>query len=727
LWFEQRWTTWHAAEVKYCSISKASWLCGIVLIVLALISLDQQSRAQNVLIVDQFNPAGSGGNNYADGQIGTVWGNWFGDAFQSLAWDPSTDAGNNPDSGSMEISLYFSYGDGNSQFEVFDYNGIYPTVNGTEYTNFQCDVLFAPGSATVMVDGTNTFGYLQFGVDDGGGQDYFGGVLVAATNTDWVAVSLPINAASDPNLANIYNILIHMYGPYFGPGLNGPTTLWVDNIQFAGLTPVATNCVVDWNNVCQRIDGFGASSAWQSTWTSAQAHMFFSTNPGTGVSLDGKTNFSYNGIGLSLLRSRIAPGGTTVESNIMIMAQSLGAKVWSTPWSPAAQFTSGDSVDGGDFVSTNYQAYASQLAGYVATMKKKYGVNIYAVSVQNEPDVSANYESCIWTAQQIHDFVPYLYAALAASNVASTKIVLAEDESWQTDLYSTAMSDPAVAPDVGIVACHDYDGSPPSNVPAALPTYENPDAALWETEVSTFDPYDGSITNAMYWAERIHLYMTDAQVNAFHFWWLISDNSDNEGLTSTNGIPAKRMYVLGNYSRFVRPGFYRIGVANNAFTSISAYKSTNTGSFAIVAVNSSSTPVTQTFNLTNFTAASVTPWVTSGTLSLESQASVAVSNASFAYSLPALSVVTFVGKGYVLPPSITISNAAFSTNGLVLTWASFAGATYSVLKSSALTSPTTNWTAIVTGFPAGDALGGLLSFTDTAVSLATNFYQLRSP
>jgi hypothetical protein len=94
----------------------------------------------------------------------------------------------------------------------------------------------------------------------------------------------------------------------------------------------------------------------------------------------------------------------------------------------------------------------------------------------------------------------------------------------------------------------------------------------------------------------------------------------------------------------VRPGYYRIGVSNNAFTSISAYKDTNSGSFAIVAINYSSATATQIFNLASFTASSVTPWITSSNLSLASQSAVGVTNSAFTYALPALSVVTFVGQ-----------------------------------------------------------------------------------
>ncbi|MGA2749422.1 MAG: hypothetical protein ABSG59_11655 [Verrucomicrobiota bacterium] len=685
-------------------------LAGIVVALLGFSGFGSAAGAQSVFVVDQFNPSGLGSNNYASGQITNVWGNWFGGAFESLVWDPASDASNNPASGSMKITANFN--GANNQFEVFDFNGIYPPVNGMQYTNFQCDVRFDPGSATVTIGSGPIFGHLQFGAPNGYGQDYFGAVDIPAANTNWVHVSLPLDPQSDPNLAYIYNVLIHIYGPYYSPGLSGPSILWVDNIQFAGATPVTTNCVVDWNDVHQRIDGFGASSAWNSSWTSAQADMFFSTNVG---------------IGLSFLRSRIAPGGTTVESSIMQMAQARGARVWSTPWSPQASFKSNTNVNGGYFLSASNQAYASQLAGYVANMKKSYGINLYAISVQNEPDVSADYESCLWSAQQIHDFVPYLRDALVASNVASTRIILAEDESWQTNLYLDSMTDPSVAADVGVVACHNYNGSPPSGIPAALPTVANTNAALWETEVSTFDPFDGSITNALYWANRIHLYMTAAQVNAFHYWWLISDNSDNEGLTDISGNPTKRMYVLGNYSRFVRPGYYRIGVSNNAFTSISAYKDTNSRNFAIVAVNSAFNTVTQIFSLANFTASSVTPWITSGALSLSNQPSVPVANSTFSYPLPALSVVTFVGQSSVVPTNITISGAAFDGTAFVLTWNSVAGATYRILKTNALAAPATTWPAIVVGYPAGSAVAGSLSYTDATVNVTPSFYLVASP
>ena len=88
--------------------------------------------------------------------------------------------------------------------------------------------------------------------------------------------------------------------------MNTPVKIWISRLLVLPIVLIMTSvlgqaqtCTVDWTNVHQRIDGFGASSAWRSTWTTAQADMFFSTN---------------NGIGLSLLRNHIAYAGSASAS-----------------------------------------------------------------------------------------------------------------------------------------------------------------------------------------------------------------------------------------------------------------------------------------------------------------------------------------------------------------------------------------------------------------------------
>jgi hypothetical protein len=212
------------------------------------------------------------------------------------------------------------------------------------------------------------------------------------------------------------------------------------------------------------------------------------------------------------------------------------------------------------------------------------------------------------------------------------------------------MTDPAVAANVAIVANHNYVGNNSigdQSVPGAINSYGK---ALWETEVALLSGSDSSIANGVYYAQRIHQYLTQAQANAYHYWWLVA--SDNQGLI-VNSVPAKRLFAFGQYSRFVRPWFYRINATSSQLSAlISAYKATNSTAFAIIVVNiNAATDVIQTFTLTNFTASFVTPWITSASLSLAPQAPVNITNSSFTYTVPAMSIITFVGQGNT-PPSI---------------------------------------------------------------------------
>jgi glucuronoarabinoxylan endo-1,4-beta-xylanase len=459
---------------------------------------------------------------------------------------------------------------------------------------------------------------------------------------------------------------------------NATNSYFIDDVQFNGNVPsnqppVNGTAAVDWNNVHQRIDGFGASSAWNTSWTSAEADLLFSTNNNVGYK-----GATYNGVGLSLLRNHIYPAGstlvtdlsTTTETSIMLLAQARGAKVWSAPWTPPSGFKStndiydtnvatANGINGGSFLGSGNNItnlnYASQLANYVVSMKN-IGINLYALSVQNEPDANVTtYEACQWTGAQIHDFVTNLSAALTAKGVSSTKIIAPESEDWSGDtaLYTPTLADPNSAAVVSIIANHDYvpDNSVgDQSTPAALSVSGK---ALWETEVALLSGSDSSIANGVYYAQRIYLYMTRAQANAYHYWWLVASGSGNEGLLDTTAAPTKRLFTFGQYSRFVRPNFFRINATSTQSTAlISAYKDSLSTAFAIVAVNTSSdTPVNQTFNMAHFTAGSVTPWVTSSTLSLAPQTALTVTNASFTYTLPPMSVVTFVGRGNT-PPTI---------------------------------------------------------------------------
>jgi glucuronoarabinoxylan endo-1,4-beta-xylanase len=414
---------------------------------------------------------------------------------------------------------------------------------------------------------------------------------------------------------------------------------------------IPRSAVIDWMDVHQVIDGFGGSCAgFYEPLSPDMADFFFTTS----------------GIGLSLLRIQVVPSATdcvsafgpdggsclSVQSGATILLGELaiakqavarGVTVWSVPWSPPASMkNNGSFINGGSLLPSEYPAWAASLAGYVQMMKSN-GVPLYAMSVQNEPDIIQDYGSSTYTPEQLRDFVPFLYSALQSAGVGSTKIMIAEASGWSFSLAASAMADPAVVAKVDILAAHGYG----QRKIVAPPNYGK---HVWETEDSSQSlTYDGSIEDGLAWARKIHNYLTIANVNAWH-WWGLSDGPkygngpDNGALTDFNLNYAKRAYLTGQWSKFVRPGWSRIGVRYHfGPLQITAFKDPGNRSFAIIAVNSSAKAVPQTFSLKEFSTSSVTPWITSATLSLATQAPLPVNGTSFTYALPASSVTTFFG------------------------------------------------------------------------------------
>jgi hypothetical protein len=218
-------------------------------------------------------------------------------------------------------------------------------------------------------------------------------------------------------------------------------------------------------------------------------------------------------------------------------------------------------------------------------------------------------------------------------------------------------------------------------------------------------------------ARWIHDAIVIGKVSAWHYWWLIGLNSDNEGLVgyNRNSWLTKRFYAVGNFSKFVRPGFMVVGVNGSPDgVSVSAYKNPATGAFVIVAINEnksdkSDSPVKVMLN--GLSTDSVTPWVTSNSLSLAQQSSIAVVGDRFTATLPASSVTSFVGSATPVVSRVPAITSALTASGTV--GSAFA---YQIIA----TNTPTRYDA--TGLPAGlavNAATGLIYGTSIAEGAAT--------
>jgi O-glycosyl hydrolase len=459
---------------------------------------------------------------------------------------------------------------------------------------------------------------------------------------------------------------------------------------------------VNFNDVHQVIDGFGASTAWSS-----------GTIPQTGL-----TNaFSItSGAGLTLVRSRIAPNGTTSENSMALQALDNGARVWSTPWAPPREWkTNHDNANGGSLLPAHYQDYANYLADYVQDMAAQ-GVLLYGVSLQNEPNWVATYESCSWSAAQFAAFLPYVGQTFATRGI-TTKIMLPEMLNWNFSLADTVMTNPALAQYVGILAAHNYGETATS--------YQTPYAnqngkPLWETEV-TINTTSTAIANALNVADDIHQAMGIASASAYHYWWL--NASGDSGLLDGSWNATKRLWAMAQYSRFVRPGWVRVGETDDGGLDITTFKDPASGKFAIVVANTSTTSsVTESFTLNGISASSVTPYITSTTDNVTQYSDISLSGgATFSATIAASSIVTYYGISSASATLQTPTNlTAAPTQGnsasrVSLTWTdnSSSETGYTVERST----DANTWTVLNSALAANTA-----SYSDTGLAENTKYY-----
>jgi glucuronoarabinoxylan endo-1,4-beta-xylanase len=434
--------------------------------------------------------------------------------------------------------------------------------------------------------------------------------------------------------------------------------------QSAGSGSAQTQtAAINWTNVHQIIDGFGASDAWES-FSTEQSAFFFGT--GTGQ------------LGLSILRVAIPDSGGTPgscatvgtgcanTSNDIQAVLSNGGRVIATPWSPPAQYKTNDTTsctDNASLKSTDYGAYATWLANFALSLQQ-LNIPLYAIAMQNEPTgCGSTYDSAYYSPQQIDTFISQNLGPTLAANGLSTVVFMPDDMTYATALTSggTCGTDLSCMQYVGAFAYHDYAASLSGTNTVSAQPYPSGwigGEKFWVTENGCAAPpavapsfcqpgWNTDIIDALDWAAIIDQRIAVDNVNAWLYWWLMSKGDDDEGLIDTSGAVAQRAYMLGQYAKFVRPGYYRIDATRAPQTgvSVSAYQNTSTNTLVIIATNYTGSAVSQTFNITNApTFSSLTPTITSSSLSLATQSSVSVSGNSFTYILPAKSITTFVGS-----------------------------------------------------------------------------------
>ena len=482
----------------------------------------------------------------------------------------------------------------------------------------------------------------------------------------------------------------------------------------SAVTAIAqSTATVNFETTFQTIRGFGGATAWMPALSSTQANTLF----GNGA----------NQLGLTILRSRIDPSSTTggasnwgTELTNAQEATALGAIAIATPWTPPAVWKSSNSTVEGSLLTADYANFANYLESFV-TFFKNNGVNLYAISMQNEPDANVTYESCDWTGAQMDTWVAN------NSSVLTTKLMMPESESFTTSYSDPALDDPNAVGHIGIIAGHIY-GVAPSYYANA----ESKGKEVWMTEhylsPSGSQP---AIGDALAAAEEIHSSMTTAQYNAYVWWWIADWNPGtgvtNYGLIDTSSNPTYYGYALAQFSKFVRPGYLLASATANPNSNIfvSAYKGSSNS--VIVAINSGGSSVNQPFSIEGETVTAVTPYQTTSSEHVAQLSNVAVSGDAFTYTLPAQSITTFVtttgnGGSCTTAPSaldsVTATDA--SSSSINVSWSAVTPptnctVTYSVFRSTTSGFTPSSSNQIASGLSA-------TNYSDTGLAASTTYY-----
>jgi len=381
----------------------------------------------------------------------------------------------------------------------------------------------------------------------------------------------------------------------------------------------ATSVVVEPSNAQQTILGFGGMNhtVWISDLTAAQRETAFGNGAGQ--------------LGFTVLRIPVHEDRANWSREVATArrAVELGAKVIASPWNPPASMA--ETFSGGKRLRySSYGAYAQHLNDFIAFMAKN-GVNLYGISVQNEPDYAQE-----WTAWTSAEIVRFLRENAGAINA---RVIAPESFQYRKNLSDPILNDSAALANVDIIGTHLY-GTRFADFPYPLFREKGGGKELWMTEVY----YPNSTDSADLWpqaldvGEHIHRALVDGRFQAYVWWYL----RRSYGPMREDGQISKRGACMAHFSKWVRPGCSRITATANpqANVYVSAYKSRSR--IVIVAINKNASPVDHVFTVRDMGSATASSWLTNASANLAHYDDFTVSNGTFTTQLPARSIRTFV-------------------------------------------------------------------------------------
>ena len=360
----------------------------------------------------------------------------------------------------------------------------------------------------------------------------------------------------------------------------------------AGIRSAEASIVVDGHQY-QQMAGFGASitdsSAYVLTHDMSRAQraavMTELFDPARGIGLNYlREPIGANDFSTADYTEDDVPAGLTdpslahfsiahdLQDVVPVLKQALAInpkiRIVATPWSAPAWMKTNQSLIGGTLEPAYVGVYAEYLAKFVKTYAA-HGIRITALTMQNEPDSSpSGYPGMALSAAQEAELAPALSHDLAAARLHTA--ILGFDSDWSDAVYAVKLLDSRAAfRYLAGTAFHCYAGGPDAqlSVEEAAPA-----KGIYETECSAYDAYPDFGTDLVNDTRTLVIDSIRDWSKTVLLWNLVLDQRfgptnggcvdciPNVTINSSTGVATYNVghYVLGEVSRFVQPGAYRI-------------------------------------------------------------------------------------------------------------------------------------------------------------------------
>jgi glucosylceramidase len=265
-------------------------------------------------------------------------------------------------------------------------------------------------------------------------------------------------------------------------------------------------------------------------------------------------------------------------------------KIWASPWSPPKWMKVNDDVPAAEFIQTPkmLSAYALYLSKAVKLIQAE-GVDVYGLSVQNEPYTVQSYPNCTWSPTEIRDFIKLYVGPRFTADQVQCDIWSPTMNNGAFTNFNTWLSDAGSAQYIKTV-CFQYEGQ--NAIAAVHAAY--PALTLYETETSC-----GSHENNWAYAEnptfqQMQFYLTNG-ANGYMQWNMVLDQSGSSAwgwaqcsmitvdTTKKTVTYNPQHYCAKHFSFYVKPGAKRIKTSGT-FTNQVGFKNPD-GSVVVVANN----------------------------------------------------------------------------------------------------------------------------------------------